>query len=177
MILRLVDQRQGVGPAFADSQWQQAARLAAVIGKPDWPVDVVLVTDAAMSDLNRRYRQLDAVTDVLSFSYLETQGEGNCDLARGEGWSAGDHWRDYSPLAGAAGDAVGELVLALAFITARCDAEGWPLAVELPWLVVHGCLHLVGWDHEDDADQQAMMAAEAEILAGAGLSHPLRPGG
>jgi len=177
MRLCLVDRRTGADPDMSDFQgerWAQLGRLAAVVGGQDWPVDLVLVSDEEIATLNRQYRQVAAVTDVLSFSYLLSTGTGACDLIRGEAHAAVDLWREVLPGGADLSDAVGELVLAPDFVADRCRASGWLLATEIPWLVVHGCLHLVGWDHEEPGERQAMQDIEADILAGEGLPHPLR---
>jgi probable rRNA maturation factor len=43
-------------------------------------------------------------------------------------------------------------------------------------LVVHGCLHILGWEHDDEADRAAMMVVETAVLRGCGLPHPLAKG-
>ena len=69
---------------------------------------------------------------------------------------------------------VGEVVLAPGFVTERCRRKGWPLEHEIPLLVVHGILHILGWDHASEAETVAMQAVEEEILFARGLPHPLR---
>jgi rRNA maturation RNase YbeY len=177
MILTLVDRRtaaDGTSTEFYGENWARLQRLAAGIGRVDWPVDVVLVDVESMTDLNERFRDKQGVTDILSFSYLENEGAGTAALARGEGHGVADLWLASETVDCEAGDAVGELVLAPAFISERCTQNKWPLAAEIPMLVVHGCLHLVGWDHQEADQLQAMQDHEANILMGAGLAHPLR---
>ncbi len=174
MILNLVDRRGGADGAsqeFHGQKWQRLCRLVAELGGVHWPVDVVLVDDEAIVDLNTRFRGKDGVTDVLSFSYLEFEGSGEPDLLGKERYAAADIWLPNTP---ASDEAVGELVLAPAFIAERCLANSWPLELEIPMLVVHGCLHLLGWDHEDVEDSKRMQDMEVTILAPEGLSHPLR---
>jgi probable rRNA maturation factor len=173
MNLALVDRWGGAGAVAAELRgeaWLRLGRLAGSIGGAAWPVDVVLVTDEAMADLNRRFRGVDGVTDVLSFSYLEAEGSGAPGLAAGTAHSPADLW---CPLESESGGTIGELVLAPAFIQERCAANEWPLSLEIPLLVVHGCLHLIGWDHEELGARRAMQAAETTLLAEEGLSHPL----
>jgi len=178
MILSLVD-RRGTDVSMADFQgenWRRLRRLAAAVGHPDWVVDLVLVDDRNMADLNRQYRRRDGVTDVLSFSYLEFAGAGAPDLPAGRGYAPADVWLGEQSDAAIIGGAVGELILAPAFVAARCAENDWTPATEFPLLVVHGSLHLLGWDHEDVAEGRAMQEHEVAILAGEGLSHPLRTG-
>ncbi len=176
MRLLLVDRRTGGAgsPPWmgAPADWPiPLGPAVAGLGAGDWTVNLVLVDDQAMTELNRRYRGLETVTDVLSFSYLEGEGTGSPDLAAGDGGAACDLW--WPAGQGAGDDAVGEVVIALDFVTGRCLAEGWDPAAEFNLLVVHGCLHVLGWEHEDPARRTAMRTLEAGMLALLGLQHPL----
>ena len=171
MILDLVD-RFGGAPGLAAPFRETAdwTGLAGELGLPGWRADVVLVDDGAMAELNGAYRGKPRATDVLSFPYLLPEGAGEPDLRSGERGAAHDLWLD--PLESVDG-AVGEILIAPAFVTARCAERGWPLGHELPLLVVHGCLHLLGWDHEEEQERDRMRALETQLLAAAGLPHPL----
>jgi probable rRNA maturation factor len=110
-------------------------------GIQDASVSIVLVDDATIHDLNRRHLGHDWPTDVITFGLSES-GE--------------------SPLAG-------ELVVSaeMAATTAReAGADPWP---ELALYVVHGLLHLCGYDDRTEADASRMRRREAEVLAAAGL--------
>ena len=72
------------------------------------------------------------------------------------------------------GPTVGEVVLAPGFVADRCQDMGWVLEQEIPLLVVHGILHLMGWEHVGNDEVEAMQKVEEGILAAAGLPHPLR---
>lgn len=154
------------------------ADLAAGLGDHSWTVDLVLVDDASMTELNQGFRGGEGVTDVLSFSYLENSGPGTCDLAGGQGGALENLWLEPTAIqeSDGCGLVVGELVLAPGFIGRRCGEKGWPLDHEMPMLVVHGLLHILGWDHETDSETKAMQAVEQDILAAAGLPHPLVEG-
>ncbi|MCP4574169.1 MAG: rRNA maturation RNase YbeY [bacterium] len=179
MRIQVVDRRGDVpvpdpwaGPT---ADWPRLESLAADLGAAVWRVDLVLVDDPAMADLNRRWRDGDGVTDVLSFSYLEESGVGAPELAVGRGGAAQDLWS--APETRAAEVAtVGEIVLAPAFVLERCLDRGWDPDLEWPLLVVHGLLHLLGWEHDTDVARAAMQESEADILGRAGLAHPLREG-
>ncbi|MBU2499898.1 rRNA maturation RNase YbeY [bacterium] len=176
MKLLLVDRRT---PGAGSAPWNGApadwpALLGPVVdglGVRDWTVNLVLVGDQAMTDLNRTYRGGADVTDVLSFSYLDREGSGPPDLTAGERGAAGDLWS--SATGGSGEDPVGEVVIAPAFVAARCAAEGWDPGAEFNLLVVHGCLHVLGWEHDDPARRTAMQTLEADRLALLGLPHPL----
>jgi probable rRNA maturation factor len=106
-------------------------------------VVVLLTDDETVRDLNARFRRKDAATNVLSFP-------------------AGDM----------AGDHLGDVALAYGVCAREAAEQGKTLGAHLQHLVAHGVLHLVGYDHEDDADAEAMEAREREILAGLGLPDP-----
>jgi len=172
MILEVIDRRSAASDPTGC--WVDAAappdsltEAVAQLGRPDWTVNLVLADDGEVAGLNRTYREGDGVTDVLSFSYLAEDGDGAPDLAAGRSGAHHDLWRD------AGGDAVGEVVLAADFVADRCRREGWRVEDEFALLVVHGCLHVLGWDHEDAAMGRDMRKLEAGLLEGMGLKHPL----
>ena len=110
-------------------------------------LSVLLTGDAEIQILNRDYRAEDKPTNVLSFP-------------------AGDE--------GAAGRPrlLGDVVLALETIVREAEAQSKPLADHLSHLTVHGVLHLLGHDHETEAQATAMEALETEILHGLGIADP-----
>jgi len=112
-------------------------------------LSVTLVDDQAIQELNRDHRGIDEPTDVLSFSQLE--GEELSALPEGE------------PVL------LGDLVLSLERCVAQAAEYGHSLERELGFLVAHGVLHLIGFDHQTPADEAVMMAKTEEILGGLGL--------
>jgi probable rRNA maturation factor len=133
------------------------ARRAALValGEAADPADrtrgvvVLLTDDAAVRDLNARFRGQDAPTNVLSFP---------------------------SPPAilGGARGPLGDIALAFGVCAREARAQGKPLADHLAHLVIHGVLHLLGFDHQDDAEAEAMEARERTLLAGMGVPDPWR---
>ncbi len=118
-------------------------------------VGVRLAGDDELRDLNRRYRGIDAPTNVLSFPIAACEpGALPAEPAAG------------APLA------LGDVVLGLETASAEAAEQAKPLADHLRHLVVHGVLHLAGYDHEDDASAAAMESLEAAILAGFGVADP-----
>ena len=69
---------------------------------------------------------------------------------------------------------LGDLVICAPVVAREAAEQGKPLAAHYAHLTVHGCLHLLGWDHENDADAQAMEQLEREILSGLGIDDPYR---
>jgi len=181
VILQWVDRRAGPEAALSD-RFDEGFRkdllteLTEPLGQSGWAVDVVLVNDEAMAGLNEDFRKTPGVTDVLSFSYLQDAGSGQPDLVGGQGRAFTNLWLDtlsQAPENDTTG-VVGEVVLAPGFVTERCRRKGWPLEHEIPLLVVHGILHILGWDHASEAETVAMQAVEEKILSAGGLPHPLR---
>ncbi|HOX26638.1 MAG TPA: rRNA maturation RNase YbeY [Candidatus Krumholzibacteria bacterium] len=169
MKCELVDQR--VRPESLPLDATRLAALTGGLGRPDWVVNLVLVEDHVMADLYERWYGATGVTDVLSFAYLENAGAGEPDLASGDRLAARDLW--VAPGEVAEPVTVGEVILAPAFIAARCRAEGWDLEAEWALLVAHGCLHVLGWEHARATARRAMRACEAALLAQIGIAHPL----
>lgn len=129
------------------------AALAREAGSGPVEVGVLLADDARVRGLNRGWRGKDAPTNVLAFP-----AEG------------------HAPPGGAAPALLGDVVVALETARGEAEAEGKPLADHLAHLLVHGTLHLLGFDHGADAEADAMEAREAEILAGLGVADPHRSG-
>ncbi len=175
MRIRLVDLRRERAWSPPVTWLDALERLAGPAGAPDWPVDLVLVDVERITELNRAWRRRDEATDVLSFSYLERRGPGRPDLAAGDRHAARDLWR--APEEAAADAAVGEIVLAPAFIVDGCARGARPVADELALLTVHGVLHVLGWEHGEAAGARAMRAHETELLLGGGFRHPLPAAG
>lgn len=107
-------------------------------------VSLVFVDDPYIQSLNTEYRGIDRPTDVLSFAMLE--GE---ELA-------------------AAGDeevVLGDIVISLPTAKRQAVEYAHSLEREVGFLTAHGCLHLLGYDHQTDADRQIMREKEEAVLA------------
>jgi probable rRNA maturation factor len=109
-------------------------------------VSVAVVTDSEMHALNRRHLQHDYPTDVLSFLLDESEGR-----------------RD------------GEIVVSGETAAVQASRYGWPAEDEMLLYVIHGALHLVGYDDQTSDGAQIMRRREAEILARFGLVPPVTP--
>jgi probable rRNA maturation factor len=120
----------------------ERAALAA-LGAVAGDVVILLTDDEAVRDLNARFRDKDRPTNVLSFPAPE---------------NAAPH--------------LGDIVLAYGVCATEAEAQAKTLADHLSHLVVHGVLHLLGRDHEDEAEAEEMEAEEREILAELGVADP-----
>ena len=117
-------------------------------------VSVSVVTDGRMRTLNRAWRGQDRPTDVLS---LECERPDDPDLAPGEPCELGD------------------VVLAPAYIERQARGFGTTHADEFRLLLVHGLLHLLGYDHLDDAEAAIMEAHEDALVARIATDAPVDP--
>jgi probable rRNA maturation factor len=110
---------------------------------------VVLGSDALVQRLNLTYRGKDAPTNVLSFPFRAPPGE------HAEGASY-----------------LGDVILAAETVRREADERGIAVVHHLQHLVVHGLLHLMGYDHESEPDAQRMERLETEVLAALGIADP-----
>ena len=129
-----------------------AARAVLVTGleASRWVVDVTLTDDAEQRQLNRTYRGKDAPTNVLAFPQAEAVAPADMQAL------------------------LGDVVLAFETVRREAAEQKKPFPDHLSHLVVHGVLHLLGFDHETAADAAAMEAREIKILAGLGVPDPYR---
>jgi probable rRNA maturation factor len=108
---------------------------------------VALSDDATVRDLNARFRGKDKPTNVLSFPALQGPGE-------------------------ISATALGDIILAQETVAREAGDQGLSPAHHLQHLVVHGLLHLLGFDHETDAEAEEMEGLEIEVLATLGIANP-----
>ncbi len=109
-------------------------------------VTVVLTDDAEQRELNKQWRGFDKSTNVLSFPQLEP----------------------FTPVLGL----VGDITLARETVEAEAREMGITLEAHFTHLVVHGFLHLLGYDHIEEADAVKMESLETKILATLGIADP-----
>lgn len=111
-------------------------------------ISVTFTDDEKIRVLNRRFRQIDRATDVLSFPLFE-DGEGLPD----------------------APDMLGDVVLSLERARVQAEEFGHSFEREVAFLTVHSVLHLLGYDHEtSEADELDMRRRQSEIMDKLGLS-------
>ena len=112
-------------------------------------VSVLLADDETVRALNRRHRGIDRPTNVLSFPIGAAAGGGQPRM-------------------------LGDVVLADGVVLREAEAQGKTVPEHLSHLVVHGVLHLLGYDHEAEPDAETMESLEVRTLAGLGIPNPYR---
>ncbi len=120
--------------------------LAETGARPDAEISVRLVDEAEMIRLNRGYRQRTGPTNVLSFP------------------------TDFPAETGLA--LLGDIVICAAVVQREAGEQDKPLAAHWAHMTVHGCLHLLGWDHIDPREALSMEAEETRILGKLGFPCP-----
>jgi probable rRNA maturation factor len=119
----------------------QLTKMLKKLNLPDAELSVLFVGDRAMRTLNRQYRGKDRTTDVLSFSLQEGR------------------FGEVQP------NMLGDIVIAAPVARHQADDAGLTLQQEMERLLVHGLLHLVGYDHERGAaDARSMRMKEQSLL-------------
>jgi probable rRNA maturation factor len=153
-----IDVQNDDGFAVDADALQRAAR--AVLGRHDVEDDsamtVVITTDEAVHALNLQHRQVDSATDVLSFP-ADPLPEELAELAELE-----------DPY-------LGDLVIAYPYASAQAEREGHALRDSLMLLVVHGTLHLLGYDHDTPENRAEMWAEQAAALRELGIDEGIVP--
>jgi probable rRNA maturation factor len=131
---------------ITDAILERAADAALSATTPNIPhrVTLVLTGDEEMRDLNRLWRGQDKATNVLSFP---------ADPVRDRGF-------------------LGDLVLAYGTARKEADEQGKSLSDHISHLVIHGMLHLLGFDHTEDEEAEHMETIERTALASIGIPDP-----
>ena len=138
----------------AEAVIHRAIEAAAEIADADTgeaELAVMLTDDGGIRTLNQNWRGIDKATNVLSFPALQPTGPvGPDDAPR----------------------MLGDIAIAYQTTRREADEEHKPFDHHLSHLAVHGFLHLIGYDHENDGEAEAMESLEREILAQLGIPDP-----
>ena len=117
----------------------RAERVLRELERSDAELSIALVDDATIAELNQTYRSKPGPTDVLSFSQL---GGEKAELA---------------------GNLLGDVVISLETAARQARSAHRGLDSELARLLVHGILHLIGYDHEHDEEARVMQRLERQV--------------
>jgi len=127
-----------------------AEEVGEMYGVSTGEVSVTLTDDAYIQTLNRQYRQMDRPTDVLSFALnegVEPEIAGGPDI-----------------------NVLGDIVLSVERAKAQAAEYGHSLRREIAFLTVHGMLHLLGYDHIEEAERQKMEQEQKMVMEALGIS-------
>ena len=133
-------------PRAVETVERAIAAAAEAIDAPLGEAEVMLADDETIRGLNRDWRKIDKPTNVLSFPAAKTPG--------------------IEPVM------LGDIVIAYETLTRECEAEDRVFLHHLAHLAVHGFLHLMGYDHQNDSDADAMEQLETVILARLDMPDP-----
>ncbi|WP_313639528.1 rRNA maturation RNase YbeY [Paenibacillus sp. FSL K6-0276] len=123
-------------------------------------VALTFVDNARIHELNLEYRGIDRPTDVLSFAMNES-GEDELDIIYEV--QEGEALEDVP-------DVLGDIIISVTRAQEQAQEYGHSLERELGFLFVHGFLHLLGYDHQDEASEAEMMSKQEKVLAQVGLT-------
>lgn len=126
---------------------KKMVRVLKAVGYPEYDLNIWFTTTQTIKKYNKQFRHKDAATDVISFPYYETKTPGTLPKASKK-----------EPI-------LGDIMLCPAYIAK--DLINWPgqmLEERILLLVIHSICHLLGYDHETDADYALMAAEEARLL-------------
>ncbi|BAY90525.1 MULTISPECIES: rRNA maturation RNase YbeY [unclassified Tolypothrix] len=119
---------------------------------PGYEISLRLTDDAEIQTLNAQYRQQDKPTDVLSFAALEVDIPQNAEMFAS------------MPLY------LGDIVVSVDTAKRQAQQQEHSLQTELAWLVAHGLLHLLGWDHPDEESLVRMLKQQVILLRKVGIA-------
>jgi probable rRNA maturation factor len=141
MSVRLAGPQPGVRGSKVDTSLlvARARGVLRAVGHARSELSLSLVDDAEMRELNRSYRQIDRPTDVLSFSLVEGEG------------------------AAFRGGLLGDVVIGIETAARQAAARHRAIDEEVARLLVHGVLHLLGHDHEEEGEARRMRAEERRV--------------
>ena len=130
--------------------WLQTPGLGLPPGDT-YELSLRLTGDAEIQALNAQFRKLDKPTDVLSFAAMEVEFP-----------QVADNSLDAAIY-------LGDIIISVDTAARQAPEHGYSLRKELAWLASHGLLHLLGWDHPNEASLLLMLDRQASLLACSGL--------
>jgi probable rRNA maturation factor len=158
--VQIATRRTGVPHARSFARWANAAFAGAAPRASQSAELTIRVVGAAESrKLNRTWRGKDKPTNVLSFGDIPHFRHGGWACDGGSGNEECPHF-------------LGDLAICAPVVAREAREQGKAPAAHWAHMVVHGVLHLLGYDHENDRDAARMEAREAKILAQLGMPNP-----
>ncbi len=140
-----------------ESALQKAGEAEGVI---DGEVALTFVDDEQIHELNRDYRGIDRPTDVLSFAMNDTIDD---ELEIVYALEEGEEMEEVP-------EVLGDIIISIPRAKLQSEEFGHSLEREIGFLFVHGFLHLLGYDHQDQAAEDEMMGKQEAVLVQVGLN-------
>ena len=126
-------------------------------------LSLTFVTAEHIREINREHREIDSVTDVLSFPMIDYPKPSDFSVLE-------DDFQDcFHPESGEL--LLGDIVLCTDRVIAQADEYGHSVLREFSFLIAHSVLHLLGYDHISDEDASVMEAKQKTILCALGIEH------
>lgn len=107
----------------------------------DWEIGIMLISDEVIQDMHRDFMGVDSPTDIMTFPYQPPWFDTRAPVVSG-----------------------GDFVISMETASANAVTAGWKLRDELEFLVLHGVLHILGWDDADPEARGAMLSRQTRIL-------------
>lgn len=142
--LQLACDEKGLPPLELFQRWTDSALNA--VTQQEFELTIRLVNIEESQQLNNQYRQKDKPTNVLSFPFEVPDG---IEL-----------------------NLLGDLVVCVQVVEQEAKEQGKILFDHWAHMIIHGCLHLLGYDHINDIDAEEMEALEIKILAELSINNP-----
>ena len=146
--------------------WAQAAWQGAQDAEPE--VSLRIVSAAESQQLNHTYRGKNKPTNVLSFPMQMEAADLPADIQLDT--EAAADWQDMSGQS-----LLGDLAICAQVVAEEAQQQNKPVAAHWAHMIVHGMLHLQGYDHIENAEAEQMEQLEAQIMQGLGFSNPYLP--
>ncbi|WP_455375360.1 rRNA maturation RNase YbeY [Kaarinaea lacus] len=127
-------------------EWITATLVKADYKKPEAVISIRVVDADEIAELNRKYRKIDKPTNVLSFP--------------------------YEALPGVEVDLLGDVVICAAVVEAEALEQSKTVEQHWTHIVIHGVLHLLGYDHVEEQQAEKMESLEIDILSNLGIPNP-----
>jgi probable rRNA maturation factor len=142
---------------ISEEQWMDIEQLLQFAAKmeeitPGAELSVTFVNNEKIKEINRDYRNKNQATDVISFA-MEEMGEGEMEII----------YEEDAPRM------LGDIIISVPKAIEQAEEYGHSLKRELGFLALHGLLHLLGYDHESEAEEKEMFDKQKEILDAYGL--------
>ncbi|MDE5863222.1 MAG: rRNA maturation RNase YbeY [Lachnospiraceae bacterium] len=152
-------------------EYEQIARqvICAALDYADCPyeceINILLSDNTGIQRINKQMRNMDMPTDVLSFPMIEFEGEGDFSVVEKDVPSNFD--ADSGELI------LGDIMISLEKVVTQAEEFNHSIKREFAFLLAHSMLHLFGYDHVTDREQERMEQMQEEILQGIGYTRDM----